>query len=267
MKKYLMIHLILLSFFLISCEEVIDVNLNNSSPKIVIEGKLCHDSSYVKITKTTDYFEPGIYPAVSGAAVTITPQNAAPIILQEISPGRYHSQTISPLQGIEYTLEVTAEGYGYSAKSVMPHFINIDSLSFEEVDKPVDDEDEGNIRLSIHFTDTENIDDYCRLKIFRNGEAEPGSFLYNGRLSDGKSIHFERMPIWYDWGDTAVVELYSIDYDVFNYFNTLSDVTAGNRGNFISTEVPANPETNFSEDALGYFSAHAIDRDTLIIRR
>jgi hypothetical protein len=62
--------LILLSY---SCEEVINVDLNSADPKIVIEGTITDQPGpyTVSITKTTDYYNPSSYPAVSGAQVRL----------------------------------------------------------------------------------------------------------------------------------------------------------------------------------------------------
>ena len=53
-----------------SCTKVIDINLNEADPKIVIEAELIsgtHDFT-VKITKTTDFFNPGQPVTVADAA-------------------------------------------------------------------------------------------------------------------------------------------------------------------------------------------------------
>jgi hypothetical protein len=48
-----------------------------------------------------------------------------------------------------------------------------------------------------------------------------------------------------------------VDKNVYDYFFTLSGVT-GNNG--FQTATPANPVSNISNGALGYFSAHTTQR-------
>ena len=59
---------------LVSCEKVIDVDLSSVEPQIVIDGTITDQPGpyTVKISKTGDYFNPGAFPAVTGASVTIS---------------------------------------------------------------------------------------------------------------------------------------------------------------------------------------------------
>ncbi|MCW3126192.1 MAG: hypothetical protein JWO03_1850, partial [Bacteroidetes bacterium] len=52
--------------------------------------------------------------------------------------------------------------------------------------------------------------------------------------------------------DTIQMELDAIDKPVYEYFNTLNESTI----NSLSA-APANPPSNFSNNALGYFSAYS----------
>jgi hypothetical protein len=59
------------------------------------------------------------------------------------------------------------------------------------------------------------------------------------------------------------VELQSIDKSVYNYFQTLESIS----GNAMQqTASPTNPISNFSNGALGYFSAYTFDRKKVIIK-
>lgn len=54
-------------------------------------------------------------------------------------------------------------------------------------------------------------------------------------------------------GDTLQLDLQSIDQPIWNYYNTLN-----NSANSTQTAAPANPETNLTYPALGYFSAYSV---------
>ena len=59
MKHIQIILLAIVSLYTISCEDVIDIELNSVEPRIVIEAKL-YDKFFpasVIITKTTDFFD------------------------------------------------------------------------------------------------------------------------------------------------------------------------------------------------------------------
>ena len=63
-------------------------------------------------------------------------------------------------------------------------------------------------------------------------------------------------------GDTVVVELQTLDRATYDYYRTLFPILDGGLG----TPNPANPESNLSNDALGYFGACTISRDTIIVQ-
>jgi len=62
--------------------------------------------------------------------------------------------------------------------------------------------------------------------------------------------------------DTVVVELQTLDLSTYDYYRTLFSILDGGLGN----PNPANPESNLSNDALGYFGAFTISRDTIVIQ-
>ena len=57
-----------------SCTKVINVNLNNANPNIVIEGNLNDGPGpyQVKLTQTVNFSDPNFFPPVTGAIVQIT---------------------------------------------------------------------------------------------------------------------------------------------------------------------------------------------------
>ena len=59
MKKIILI--MFLSLFFLGCEEIIEVELENSEPQIVIEAVVSDNpqNNRVIITKSTDFYSPG----------------------------------------------------------------------------------------------------------------------------------------------------------------------------------------------------------------
>ena len=62
-------------------------------------------------------------------------------------------------------------------------------------------------------------------------------------------------------GDTVTIEMLGIDEAVYKYWYSLH-FNGGDGGNIAT---PANPVTNVSGGALGYFSAQTVDRKTVIV--
>ncbi len=70
--------------------------------------------------------------------------------------------------------------------------------------------------------------------------------------------------------DTITVELLSINEETYIYYKTLINIVGGNTGGGpagqLSGPTPANPESNLSNGAMGYFSAYTVSTDTIIIQ-
>ncbi len=77
LNRFIIPLIILQTLFAFGCEDVINVDLNSSNPQVVIEGVISdEDIPYtVKISKTTDYFNPGGYDKVSNASVLVSNDN------------------------------------------------------------------------------------------------------------------------------------------------------------------------------------------------
>lgn len=247
-----------------SCTKVVQVNLNNASPQIVIEGNITDSPGpyRVQITKTVNFSEDNVYPAVSGAAVKIT-DSATGItdVLAETSAGIYTTQTL--LQGIAghtYQLYVLTNGESFTASSTMPQPVKLDSVTFEHSNRFGNTE----INAVVNFQDPPGIVNYYTFTEYVNGKQLSEGFVFSDRLSDGKYIRqqFFNDSSYLNNGDTLLLKMNCVDKNVWNYFNTLDNVTNGN--NFQSA-APSNPVANISNRGLGYFSAHTLQTKKLVV--
>jgi hypothetical protein len=101
---------------------------------------------------------------------------------------------------------------------------------------------------------------YYRNIEYVNGERV-GAFLYDDAFADGlvngqPLLNFTTV---LERGDTVDVEFQCIDPATYLYFYSMEQ-TANN-----NTAAPANPESNFNNDALGYFSAHTYAKRRIIL--
>ena len=115
------------------CENVIDLKLKNTEPRIVIEGFISDhigESRFV-ITKTTDYFNPSFFPYVSGALVIISDDIGSVDTLVDNLRGVYLAGGFRGIIGRTYFASVTIEGKTYQASSFMPDPLTIFALRTE----------------------------------------------------------------------------------------------------------------------------------------
>jgi hypothetical protein len=259
MKKYFgFLVLITLIFTQVSCEKVIDLDFKDEQTKFVIEGTINKDSlvQTVKISRTLKFNETGAYPVIDNALVSVIDNLGNEATFTLVSPGVYQTINYLGVEGRTYTLTVKIEDEVFTSSSSMPFQVPIDSLTLEEFSfgpTPV-------FSLVANRIDPAGIKNYYLFNLYRNDTIVNGVFLQDDQFSDGKEI---LQPIFggsYASGDTALLEMVCIDLRVYKYFYTLS-VNAGGTGG----AVPANPESNFGSDCLGYFSAQTKQKLQIII--
>lgn len=247
-----------------ACKKVINVDLNNVTPQIVIEGEISNELPpyQVKISKTVNFSSDNSFPPVSGATVQITDSITGRIFsLNETSPGIYTTSQVTGIPKHTYLLSVIAEGKQYNAKSTMPGTVALDSVTFAE---NTDFNNKKDINAVVNFQDPTTPGNYYQFTEYLNGKLVPNIFVFEDRLSNARYIE---QPLYNDStylqkGDTLALSMYCIDKNIYNYFFTLLNVTGNN--NFQSA-TPANPNSNISNGALGYFSAHTVNRTKLIV--
>lgn len=254
-----------LIFLLVSCEDVIEIDLDSIEPKLVIEGCIndLDDPCSIKLSLTGDYFEPGIYPVVSDALVTVTDDNGIETEFEEVEPGLYTSDLLEAKELGSYTLQVQSGEEVYMAEGVVPSKVFIDSLSYEI--PPSFYEFEEGYMLTCYLQDPAEYRNYYRLNVYKKGNQERTDgmkYIFNDDFMNGNMIFmpWEDEPFFPQ--DTVVVELLTLDKSTYDYYFTLNSLAGGMFG----ASNPANPETNLSNDALGYFGAYTVSRDTIVIQ-
>jgi hypothetical protein len=249
----------------VACKKVVTVDLDEAPSQIVIEGNVTNDSGpyEVMISRTVNFSAGVPFPPVSGAIVSITDSNAGLTDqLQEVAPGVYSTINLEGIPRHTYNLAIFSDGNRYTASSTMPLPVTLDSVSLEE---NISINNQKGINAVVNFQDPPGIVNYYQFTEIVNGKLLPDVFVFDDRLSDGRYI---RDPLFNDSnylrpGDTLTLTMNGVDRPIYNYFLTLGSMT-GN-GNFQSTATPANPATNLSNGALGYFSAHTTAGRLLVV--
>ncbi len=248
-----------------ACKKVINVNLNDAAPQIVITGDVTNAAGpyIVTISKTVNFSASNVFPPVQGAQVIITGTDGTADSLVETTPGSYATtRSWTGKTGISYTLSVTSGGQHYSAVSTMPAQVPLDSVSFQTTSTGFGRKQQ--LQAVPNYQDPAGISNYYQFTENINGQNYTKRvFASNDRLSDGKYIS-RRLDTdtTLNVGDLVVVSMYCIDQGVYNYLGTLNNVS--DASNF-SSVTPANPVSNISNGALGYFSAHTIQSKQVIV--
>ncbi len=258
MKKYFSHSLFAFVLVFSSCTKVIDIDLNSKDPQIVIEGNVTDQAGpyTVRITQSVNFSATNTFPEVTGASVTIADNASNSELLTEVSPGVYQTNTLQGVPGRTYTLTVIANGKTYTSVSTMPGLVTLDSLLLEP------NLSFGSPFLIIpRFQDPAGAGNYYRCVETINNVRLADYFLYDDLFSDGlvngqPLLDFTTI---LESGDSVSVDLQCIDKQVNLYFYSLQQTASGNTG------APANPESNISNHALGYFSAHTSSKRLVVI--
>jgi hypothetical protein len=258
-------YLLILTLLFLGCEKVIDVDLNDAAPAIVIEGNLSNNmddaDAEVKISMTSSYFDTLPSEKVSGAIVNVTSDFGDNYIFNETEKGIYKTNKAWFKEGSTYHLFVEANGEKYEATSKLNQAVNIDSVKFYYEDSPFF---ESGYYVNVYIFDPPGVENFYRLKYSKNGVFQntiDDLILFNDRYVDGKTIEISLFNQPFELNDTITLLLISLDVGAFEYFETFQEVVNNNPG----SAAPANPNSNLSNGALGYFSVSSSDTKSFII--
>lgn len=258
---------IALAIGLCSCEKVIDIDLKNADPKIVIEGIVDNSGkpASVKITKSISFSSTTTAPTVSGASVKISDEAGNNFVLAETAPGIYTNASLLGQIGKTYTLTVLNAGVTYSGKSTIPRQAPIDTIYQETVSipgtAPGSSASNGKI-VSLVYTDLVGFGDNVQAVQTINGKIDNVLYVADDQFTDGSDLPYQLYPnpnTKIKTGDVVKIEMRFIDKNVFKYLSGILEIQGGNT-------VPANPDSNLSGGCLGFFSAHTSETKTIVIQ-
>lgn len=265
MKK--LFNLICLLILFASCEKEVDLDLNNKSGTLVIEGNITDRPGpyYVRIIRSVPFTNANQYPPVTDAFVTITDTQGQPDTLQYIGEGRYQTRNLHSVSGHTYNLFVKAAGITYTAQSTMPVAVDLESLQQD----PVKMGGDTYYNILPIFTDPAplgnryffilTVDGHTK-KIFQTISDNVNNGLVNQRSIITSTEEDDKIRV----GDRVNVEMQCVDERIYSYYTALIQITA-DRGPGGSV-TPANPPSNINSGALGYFSAHTTKSSSIEIR-
>jgi hypothetical protein len=241
-------------FFLLSCEKEVELIVHSSEPQYVIEALLASEShATVRIVQSKNYGEDNQYPPVQGATVVLSDNTGETELLELTPAGFYESKIIRGIQGNTYYLNVVLDGKEYTSTATMPYAVPIKEL--------VMDNTLMGAFPKISYDDPAGIANYYRAILYINGKRMPNMEIMDDKDTDGKT---NSSLVLFDLdynngkeiekGDRVLIEMQCLDKGTYTYFETL---------NRINTSL-ANPASNITGGALGYFGVYTSDRKEII---
>ncbi|GAB2973829.1 hypothetical protein GCM10027049_04970 [Mucilaginibacter puniceus] len=243
------------------CEKVIDLKLKDASPQLVIEGNVTNQltNHIVKISKSVPFTDSNKFPAVSGAVVTINDDKGNVYNLIESSPGTYITPRFAGRTNYKYTLTVNVNGQTYTGSSVMPLIVRFDNLSYKDSFF-----DSNKKIMTVHYQDPPNVVNQYHYVIYIDGVQIKNTILVNNdNFTNGRYVDDDLFQTENDIlvGQNITVEAQCIDNNIYTYLFSLREQLTGG-----PAPTPSNPPSNLNNNALGYFSAHTVQRLNILIR-
>ncbi|MHA6280702.1 DUF4249 family protein [Salinimicrobium sp. CAU 1759] len=258
MKKLLSM---LIIFILLSCEEVVEVELETSAPRLVIEASLLFnaetesDLQIIKLSTTAPFFEEDV-PPVTGAMVKVTTGTGEEYIFEEANEGIYQNTDIVALPNLDYKLEIIYQGELYTATE---RFITTPGLQYVEQD--LGGFSGGEYEFKVFYEDPEESENFY---LFRYLNEQIFLQIYtdeftNGNLSFAFFNDEDAMP-----GDLVQFEVQGISEGFYEYLFILRSQSGDNNGGPFQTQpsiVRGNivNQTNPDNFPFGYFRLSEVD--------
>lgn len=257
-----------LLLFCTACEEVIDVDLETSAPRLVIEASInvLEDgttASVVRLSKTAPFFD-NVIPPVVDAVVTITSETGEVVPFTHTNDGNY-SANFTPDPSLEYTLLVVDDGETYTATE---QFNSVPPIL------EVDQNDEGGftgdqIEVRFTFQDPEGLGDYYYIEgLSLKGDNRDA---FNDEFFDGNLVPGFYFVEDLEQGDVVTFNLYGVDEAFYNFMFVLLQQGSEDSGGPFETQ-PATIKgniintTNPDNFPLGYFRISGLSTVTYTVQ-
>ncbi len=256
-KKFL---IIMAGFILISCEKVIEVDLETAEPKLVIDASIDWvkntpgNVQKIKLSTTPAYYNTEC-PPVSGADITVSnSSNTVFNFIENPGTGEYICNNFQPVIGETYTLKVTVNGEAYTATEKLINVPNIEN-NIEQNNEGGMAGDEIEIVYYYH-------DDGAQENYYLNRVTIPEIAFPQYRVENDENNQGNLTPIFFSdndlkAGDLVDIRLYGISKRYYDYFKKILSASGNNDNPFstIPTAVRGNiiNQSNSNNFPFGYF--------------
>lgn len=279
-----------------SCEEIINPELRNADPVLVIDAWINDkvEDQVIRLSLSQPYLSDELPAGVSGATIKVSYDGGTLDFIEDANePGAYRwstdeatSEAVFGEIGRNYTLTVIVNGQTFEAFSKINRTVAIDSITFEEDDSPF--YPDNSYTAQFWATEPVGAGDTYWIRSYKNGvplnKPSEINIAYDAGFSAGGSfdgitfippireinpndVDEDDLPLSpYEVGDSLYVEVHSITYESFTFLSQVIVQTdrPGGFGELFSTPL-ANVSSNMirvssgSLNAVGFFNVSAVE--------
>jgi len=256
------------SILVVSCTDVINVEVPVAPPRLVIEASLDWEKGTdgkeqaIKLSMSNPYFDTSENNKVVGASVKIiNNENQSETLFVDQNNGFYTTAEFNPVLNQSYTLTIINKGETYTAIETFSSVPDIEEV-YQTTEKGVD---KDALEVNIVFKDPLPQVNFYLLKVKEQADLLPQLFYGSDDFTDGNlsTIIYERLEDEdnnqkeFKSEDVLDIKLHSVSERYYNYMRLLID-QYDNVGNpFSATPVPLKGncinQENPENYAFGYF--------------
>ncbi len=263
MKKRYYILLFLLCF---SCEDPIDVDLNTTAPRLVIEASInwfkntSGNEQQIKLSLSAPFFNAEVPPA-SGAIVNITDSSSNTYnFIEDGTTGIYRNSSFIPIIDETYNLVINYENEVYTAQETLKSVVPIDFIE-QRNDGGFTGED---IELKAFYTDPEDEENFYFFEFISDIPVIPTLEVYEDRFTNGNQIFGFYTEEDLESDDEVIIRNYGVSEQFYEFMFILLQQGSEEGGGPFETQ-PATVRgnciniTNPDNFPFGYFRLSEVD--------
>ncbi|TYA57229.1 DUF4249 domain-containing protein [Formosa maritima] len=253
------IYIVFIFFNFFSCEDVIEVDVPKSDPRLVIDASInwykgtVGNEQFIKLTLTAPYFDEEIPPA-NNAQVFITDENSNIFnFIEDGESGIYVNSTFIPVINAQYQLTVIYNNETYTGTETL---LAVPEIEFVEqnLEGGFTGED---TELKAFFTDPENEENYYffefipSIPVIKTLDTFKDEFV-NGNLIFGFYVNEDIEP-----GDSVTIRNHGVSERFYEFMYILLQQTGESGGPFETQPATVRGNciniSNSNNYPLGYF--------------
>lgn len=271
MKNIFKIILISLTFY--ACEDVIDVDLNNSEPRLVIDASINWqkntpgNNQFIRLTLTAPFFNDNVRPATGAIVAVSDTKNNVFNFIEEGNTGIYNNDNFIPEIGEVYSLNIQYNNETYTATETMMPVVPIESVEQKNDGGFSGDE----IELKAFYTDPKDIENFYLFEFNIVKFSSTYLEVYDDEFTDGSRIFAFYSNDDMTLVDEVIITSHGLSERAYEFYNILLQQTDENSGDPFETQ-PATVrgncinQTNPDNFPLGFFRVSETDVFTYVIQ-
>jgi len=264
--KHKIIHCILLICLCYTCEDVIEVDLNEAKPRLVIEASVNWFKSTtgnvqsIKLSLSAPFFQSDIPPANRATVVISDSNNNTFNFIESGSTGVYVNNNFVPVIDQTYFLEINYNNETYKASEILKSVASIDYIE-QNNEGGFTGED---IELKAFYTDPSSIENYYLFEFTSSIPVIPTLEVFDDQFTDGNQIFGFYTEEDLESGDVVKIRNYGVTERFYEFMFILLQQGSESGGGPFETQ-PATVRgncinvTNPDNYPFGYFRLSEVD--------